>query len=160
MTAARTIAETVVDPELPMLTLADLGVLRSVEEHDDRVVVAITPTYVGCPALEAMRADLTSALRSAGFGEVEVRTELSPAWSSDWISPAGKAKLAAAGIAPPGPAPLGPVPLTLTPRASAVRCPQCGSDDMEVLSEFGSTACKALWRCTDCREPFDYFKCH
>jgi ring-1,2-phenylacetyl-CoA epoxidase subunit PaaD len=160
VTAARTIAETVVDPELPMLTLADLGVLRTVEEHGDRVVVSITPTYVGCPALEAMRADLVTALSAAGYRDVEVRTELSPAWSSDWISPAGKAKLADAGIAPPGPAPKprGPIPLTLTAPASQTACPRCASTSTETISEFGSTACKALVRCLDCGEPFERVK--
>lgn len=156
--SARTVAETVVDPELPMLTLADLGVLRSVEESADRVVVTLTPTYLGCPALETMRADLVHALASAGYDDVEVRTELHPAWSSDWISPAGKAKLAEAGIAPPGRAPRGPIPLTLTALASSVACPRCGSADTETIAEFGSTACKALVRCRECGEPFERVK--
>lgn len=155
---ARTVAETIVDPELPMLTLADLGVLRSVEESAGRVVVTLTPTYLGCPALEAMRADVVHALAKAGYPEVEVRTALHPAWSSDWISPAGKAKLAEAGIAPPGPAPRGPVPLTLTAPASSVACPLCGSTRTEAVAEFGSTACKALVRCRDCGEPFERVK--
>ncbi|MBM7784003.1 1,2-phenylacetyl-CoA epoxidase subunit PaaD [Tenggerimyces flavus] len=156
--SALTVAETVVDPELPMLTLADLGVLRSVDESAEGVVVTLTPTYLGCPALETMRADLVRALASAGYADVEVRTALHPAWSSDWISPAGKAKLAEAGIAPPGPAPRGPIPLTLTAPASNVACPRCASTRTEILSEFGSTACKALVRCRDCGEPFERVK--
>ncbi len=118
---ARAVAETVTDPELPMLTLADLGVLREVAEHDGAVTVSITPTYTGCPALDAMRDDLVHALHQAGFGNVEVRTVLRPAWSTDWISAAGRRKLAAAGIAPPGGAPrpvTGPIPLDSRPAAA------------------------------------------
>ncbi len=157
---AREVAETVTDPELPMLTLADLGVLREVREEDGRVVVSITPTYTGCPAMDTMRDDLVHALREAGFADVEVRTVLNPAWSSDWITEEGRRKLAEAGIAPPGDAPRrpGPVPLTLTPPASRVRCPQCGSPDTEEVSRFSATACKALRRCRACHEPFEHVK--
>lgn len=157
----RTVAETVVDPELPMLTLADLGVLRDVRVEDGTVVVEITPTYSGCPAMGVMRADLVHALHTAGYADVEVRTVLSPAWSTDWISTAGKAKLAAGGIAPPGRAPArvsGPVPLQLGPSRRTASCPVCGSADTEELSEFGATACKALRRCRACREPFEHVK--
>ena len=159
MTAAA-VAATVTDPELPMLTLADLGVLRSVSESDGRVVVAITPTYTGCPAMDTMRDDLEHALVSAGFADVEIRTQLSPAWSSDWISVAGRQKLASAGIAPPGAAPRrsGPIPLTLSAPVSTVRCPLCGSADTEEQSRFGATACKALRRCRACAEPFEQVK--
>ncbi len=159
MTAAA-VAATVTDPELPMLTLADLGVLRSVSEEDGRVVVAITPTYTGCPAMDTMRDDLEHALLTAGFPDVEIRTQLSPAWSSDWISSSGREKLAAAGIAPPGAAPRrsGPIPLTLSAPVSAVRCPHCGSPDTEEQSRFGATACKALRRCRACLEPFEHVK--
>ncbi|SFW91889.1 1,2-phenylacetyl-CoA epoxidase subunit PaaD [Amycolatopsis australiensis] len=160
MVTAAAVAATVADPELPMLTLADLGVLRSVAESGGRVVVSITPTYTGCPAMDTMRDDLEHALRSAGFADVEIRTQLSPAWTSDWISAEGRSKLAAAGIAPPGAAPRrsGPIPLTLSPPVPAVRCPQCGSADTEEQSRFGATACKALWRCRSCAEPFEHVK--
>ena len=158
---ARAAAERVVDPELPMLTLADLGVLREVDVvADSHVVVAITPTYTGCPAMAAMRDDLVRELSAEGFDRVEVRVSLDPAWTTDWISPAGRAALAAAGISPPGPAPRtdGPVPLTLMPTARQVRCPQCDSAATDLVSEFGSTACKAQYRCTTCLEPFDHVK--
>ncbi|HEY0453917.1 1,2-phenylacetyl-CoA epoxidase subunit PaaD [Actinophytocola sp.] len=161
MVTALEVASGVLDPELPVLTLADLGVLRSVEEHaGGRVVVTITPTYTGCPALEEMRADLRRRLRAAGYADVEVRTELSPAWTTDWISPAGRRKLLAHGIAPPGPVGprSGPVPLRLTPPVSRVPCPRCGSMRTTELSRFSATACKALRRCESCREPFEHVK--
>lgn len=160
MVTAAAVAATVTDPELPMLTLADLGVLRSVSESEGRVIVAITPTYTGCPAMDTMRDDLEHALLSAGFEDVEIRTQLAPAWTSDWISAAGRRKLAEAGIAPPGAAPRqsGPIPLTLSPPASRVPCPHCGSPDTEEQSRFGATACKALRRCRACAEPFEHVK--
>jgi ring-1,2-phenylacetyl-CoA epoxidase subunit PaaD len=160
MVTAAAVAATVTDPELPMLTLADLGVLRSVSESGGRVVVAITPTYTGCPAMDTMRDDLEHALVSAGYPDVEIRTQLSPAWTSDWISPSGREKLAAAGIAPPGVAPRrsGPIPLTLSAPVSHVLCPHCGSADTEEQSRFGATACKALRRCRACLEPFEHVK--
>ncbi len=160
--AARGVAETVTDPELPMLTLADLGVLRDVEVDDaGTVTVSITPTYTGCPAMDTMRDDLVHALRQAGFASVQVRVALRPAWTTDWITEDGRRKLAAAGIAPPSAAPrraAGPVPLTLHPPARTVPCPLCGSADTELTSEFGATACKALRRCRVCREPFEHVK--
>jgi ring-1,2-phenylacetyl-CoA epoxidase subunit PaaD len=159
---ARAVVGTVTDPELPMLTLADLGVLRGVgTQADGTVVVEITPTYSGCPAMGAMRADLVRALHAAGFGDVDVRTVLSPAWSTDWISEAGRRKLAANGIAPPGKAPArsaGPVPLQLGPTRRTAACPQCGSPDTVEQSEFGATTCKALRRCLSCGEPFEHVK--
>ncbi len=161
LTDPRAIAETVVDPELPMLTLADLGVLRDVRVENGTVVVEITPTYTGCPAMGVMRADLLHALHRAGYDDVDVRTVLSPAWSTDWISEEGRIKLAAAGIAPPGPAPArapGPVPLQLGPSRRAATCPLCGSADTVEISEFGATACKALRRCRGCGEPFEHVK--
>jgi ring-1,2-phenylacetyl-CoA epoxidase subunit PaaD len=157
----RAVAETVTDPELPLLTLADLGVLRDVRVEDGAVVVEITPTYSGCPAMGVMRADLMHALHSAGFAEVDVRTVLSPAWSTDRITAAGRRKLAAAGIAPPGRAPArtaGPVPLQLGPPHRTAACPLCGSPETEELSAFGATACTALRRCRRCREPFQHVK--
>lgn len=158
---ARSVAAAVTDPELPMVTLADLGILRDVREDGDGVVVTITPTYSGCPAMDEIRADLWRALRGAGYTRVEVRTELSPAWTTDWITPAGRAKLSAAGIAPPGPAPRragGPVPLTLGPSRRAVECPRCGHAGTGLISAFGATACRELRRCPACREPFEHVK--
>ncbi|KUL45646.1 1,2-phenylacetyl-CoA epoxidase subunit PaaD [Streptomyces regalis] len=157
---ARHVAEGVPDPELPMLTLADLGVLRGVELTEDGTVVArLTPTYSGCPAMAEMRADVAARLREAGYARVEIRTVLDPPWTSDWITPAGRRKLAEHGIAPPGPAPRGgPVPLVLSPTRHAVTCPRCGSADTEETSRFAATSCKALWRCRTCREPFEYVK--
>ena len=158
---AREVAATVTDPELPMLTLADLGVLREVRVDDDGAVdVAITPTYSGCPAMATMRDDLVHRLRDAGFADVRVRVELHPAWSSDWITERGRAALADHGISPPGPAPRteGPIALTLLPMRRAIGCPRCGSAAVELTSEFGATSCKALYRCTDCREPFEHVK--
>ncbi len=156
------VAARVTDPELPLLTLADLGVLRDVRtEADGTVVVDITPTYTGCPAMGVMRADLLHALHRAGFPDVEVRTVLSPAWSTDRISAEGRRKLAAGGIAPPSGAPrrgTGPVPLQLGPSSRTASCPLCGSADTEELSEFGATACTALRRCRSCHEPFAHVK--
>jgi ring-1,2-phenylacetyl-CoA epoxidase subunit PaaD len=160
LVSARAVAESVLDPELPVLTLADLGVLRSVSERDGRVVVEITPTYSGCPAIEEMRADLRARLGAAGYADVEVRTVLSPAWTTDWISEDGRRKLTEHGIAPParvGPR-SGPIPLRLTPPVTRVRCPRCGSPDTTELSRFSATACKALRRCESCREPFEHVK--
>jgi ring-1,2-phenylacetyl-CoA epoxidase subunit PaaD len=161
VTTALEIASAVRDPELPVLTLADLGVLRDVSEADGRVVVTITPTYSGCPAIDEMGADLRRSLISAGYSEVEVRLSLSPAWTTDWISDEGRSKLAAAGIAPPsrvGPVAVGPVPLNLVPPSRLVACPQCGSPNTSEISRFGSTACKALRRCNACAEPFEHVK--
>ena len=157
---ARHIADQVPDPELPMLTLADLGVLRDVALTEDGTVVAsLTPTYSGCPAMAEMRADVAARLRDAGYARVEIRTVLDPPWTSDWITPAGRRKLTEHGIAPPCPAPRGgPVALVLSPTRHAVTCPRCGSGDTEETSRFAATSCKALWRCRACREPFEYVK--
>ncbi len=156
--SARAVAAGVTDPELPDLTLAELGVLRDVEvAADGRVVVSLTPTYSGCPALAVMRADLERGLHAAGFDRVEVRAVLDPPWTTDWITESGRRKLAEAGIAPPRVG-TGPVAVRLGPTRAAVACPRCGSADTEELSRFGTTACKALWRCRDCREPFEHVK--
>jgi ring-1,2-phenylacetyl-CoA epoxidase subunit PaaD len=149
------VAATVLDPEVPVLTIADLGILRSVDVGTDgHVEVRITPTYSGCPAMETIRADLLAAFAEAGQHDVAVEFVLAPAWTTDWMSDEGKEKLEAYGIAPPRHrGSTGPVPLTL-----ALRCPQCGSPETRELSRFGSTACKSLWVCDSCREPFDHFK--
>lgn len=152
---------TVTDPEIPVLTIEDLGILRDVEVDGDAIVVTITPTYSGCPALEEIRADVTSALAARGWTDVTVRMVLSPAWTTDWMSQDGRRKLKDYGIAPPGVRPAGPVSLQLGPRRSAsVMCPRCASVDTEELSRFASTSCKSLWRCRACLEPFDYFKAY
>jgi ring-1,2-phenylacetyl-CoA epoxidase subunit PaaD len=158
---ARAIAEAVTDPELPMLTLADLGILRDVQEEDGRVTVTITPTYTGCPAMDTMRDDLEHALAGAGYRQIEVRKVLQPRWTTDWITAEGRRKLAAAGLAPPGPVPHprpGPVPLVIGARPGPVRCPHCGSVETTETSRFGATACRALWRCRSCTEPFEHIK--
>jgi ring-1,2-phenylacetyl-CoA epoxidase subunit PaaD len=154
--AARAAVAGVPDPEVPVLTIDDLGVLRDVEiDEAGTVRVTITPTYSGCPAMDVIRDDVRVALRAAGFERTEIITVLSPAWTTDWMSAAGKAKLRAYGIAPPpGTARAGqPISLTLS-----VRCPQCDSLDTREISRFGSTACKSLWVCNTCAEPFDHFK--
>ncbi len=149
-------AASVVDPELPALTIADLGVLRDVTVTDDGVEVAITPTYSGCPAMRMIALDIVAALERAGIAGGRVRTVLSPAWTTAWMTPDARRKLLEDGIAPP---------LDAQGRgalfgAAVPSCPRCGAAATERLAEFGSTACKALWRCTACREPFDHFKCH
>lgn len=159
--SARTIAAGVTDPEMPMLTLEDLGVLRDVREDGSEVVVTITPTYSGCPAMATMRDDLVHRLSEAGYA-ARVEVSLSPAWSSDWISERGRAALRAHGLSAPGPARHrgGAVPLNLLPTRRDVACPRCGSGEVELTSEFGPTACTALYRCTGCLEPFEHVKEH
>jgi ring-1,2-phenylacetyl-CoA epoxidase subunit PaaD len=136
------VLEGVCDPEIPVVSVVDLGIVRDV--RPDRVT--ITPTYTGCPATQVIERDIRAALDATGFRDVAIETILSPPWTTDWISEAGKAKLRAYGIAPP--------------TRQAVACPQCGSTRTEEISRFGSTPCKAQWRCRDCLEPFDLFKCH
>jgi len=143
------------DPEVPVLSIWDLGVLRDVAREGGRIVITITPTYSGCPAMETIRGDIERVMIGAGFDRVEVRTELAPAWSSTWLSPEGRDKLREYGIAPPGDGVADAGGLTA---ATGVACPHCGSIDTRRISEFGSTACKALFQCNDCSEPFDYFK--
>jgi ring-1,2-phenylacetyl-CoA epoxidase subunit PaaD len=161
-TTAYALAASVTDPEMPMLTLADLGVLRDVRESDGRVVVTITPTYSGCPAMATMRDDLLHRLTDAGY-EARVDVTLSPPWSSDWITEHGRQALREHGLSAPGRAPrtagtTGSIPLTLAPTRRALHCPRCGSAEVELTSEFGATACKALYRCTACLEPFEHVK--
>lgn len=155
LTRARAIAGSVVDPEIPVLTIADLGVLRAVDWRDGTLVVTITPTYSGCPAMTMIAETILETLKRAGFGAVRVEQVLSPAWTTDWLSEDGKSKLIAYGIAPP-PGKAGRRALFGT---EDIACPHCGSGNTEKISEFGSTACKAHWRCLSCREPFDAFKC-
>ena len=158
---ATAIACTVTDPEMPMLTLEDLGVLRSVEVDDEgHVVVAITPTYTGCPAMATMRDDLVRSLADAGLTDARVRVSLTPAWSSDWITERGRRALAEHGLSALGRAPArsGPIALSLMPTRREIACPRCGSAQTELTSEFGPTACKALYRCTSCLEPFEHVK--
>ena len=158
---ARGLAGRVADPEIPVLTIEDLGILRDVVVDDDgNVEVTVTPTYTGCPAMDVIRDEVARTLREHGYGEVRVRTVLAPAWTTDWLSAEGRAKLAAYGIAPPGqPGRAGPVLVQLTtgPRVP-VACPRCGSADTREVSRFGSTACKAHHTCRACLEPFDHFK--
>ncbi|QYF95811.1 phenylacetate-CoA oxygenase subunit PaaJ [Massilia sp. PAMC28688] len=155
----------VADPEIPVISIVDLGIVRDVAFEDDTCVVTITPTYSGCPAMQVIADSVQEALRGRGMDKVRLVNQLSPAWTTDWMSDAGKAALKGYGIAPPAqqvidisglhagvkrrPAP----PLVIT-------CPNCGSTHTELTSQFGSTPCKALYKCLDCREPFDYFKCH
>jgi len=156
--AVRVLLEDVRDPEIPILTIADLGVLRDVSVDDDGgVTVVITPTYSGCPAMQTIADDIRAVLDRAQCTQVRIVTRLAPAWTTDWLSPAARAKLLEVGIAPP----LEPTSdkRVLNGHAQAVACPRCRSHDTEPVSEFGSTACKALYRCRSCLEPFDYFKC-
>jgi ring-1,2-phenylacetyl-CoA epoxidase subunit PaaD len=164
---ARRAAAATPDPELPMLTVADLGILRAVSVHGGRVTVSLTPTYSGCPALREIQADVAARLAAAGFPGAEIRMLLRPPWSPGWITAEGRRKLAAAGIAPPGPAAVagqraaqapGPVPLTLSPAPPTVPCPACGSPRTERTAAFSGTACKDLYRCTACAEPFEHMK--
>jgi ring-1,2-phenylacetyl-CoA epoxidase subunit PaaD len=152
-------ASQVVDPEIPVLTIADLGVLRDVVvAADGTVEVTITPTYSGCPAMTMIAVEIDLALARAGLHGARVRTVLSPAWTTDWITEDGRRKLRAYGVAPPLRSGGGGRGALFGD--GTIACPRCGAEDTERLAEFGSTSCKALWRCRACREPFDYFKCH
>jgi ring-1,2-phenylacetyl-CoA epoxidase subunit PaaD len=152
---ARAAAHSVPDPEIPVLTIADLGILRAVERRGDAIVVTLTPTYTGCPATLAIRLDVEAALAAAGVEHSRVETVLSPPWSTDDITEEGRRKLRAYGIAPPPRGGKG----ALLFAGESIACPRCGSATTQRVSEFGSTPCKALWRCEACREPFDVFKC-
>lgn len=139
--------EQVPDPEIPVISLVDLGVIRDVRYEGDTLIVAVTPTYSGCPATTIINLDIETALRDRGVADLRLEQKLSPPWTTDWLSDKGRAKMAEFGIAPPQPA------------GGPKECPRCGSQDLERLSQFGSTPCKAQWRCKSCLEPFDYFKC-
>ena len=151
---------TVLDPEVPVVSVVDLGIVREVVDDGDALVVVVTPTYSGCPATEVIEASIVAALDDAGLGPIRIRMQRAPAWTSDWISAEGKDKLRGYGIVPPGPVDLAQgAPLRFVPRAvTPLVCPRCESRDTERLAAFGSTACKALWRCRACGEPFEHFK--
>ena len=155
------VLDAVPDPEVPAISVRDLGIVRDVIEHGAALEIVLTPTYSGCPATEVIERDVIEAIDAAGLGPARVSLRRAPAWTTDWISDAGRRKLADYGIAPPGPAVAGgAAPIRFVRRATApeVACPRCGSADTERLSAFGSTACKALYRCRACREPFEHFK--
>ena len=159
--AAWALLDSVLDPEVPALSLRDLGIVRKVVEVSSRLQVVLTPTYSGCPATEVITASVLEAIEAAGLGPVQVSLQRAPAWTTDWISDEGRRKLREYGIAPPGPVASGDgVPIRLVGRraAPAIACPRCASQQTERLSAFGSTACKALYRCLACREPFEHFK--
>lgn len=143
------ILENVTDPEIPVISVTDLGIVRDVLITDDFVEVIITPTYSGCPAMLEIEKDIHNTLKKEGIDHFKITTVLSPAWTTEWMTEEGKQKLKAYGIAPPNPT-----------NPEDIECPQCGSKNTQLLSEFGSTACKSLFKCNDCLEPFDYFKCH
>lgn len=149
----------VADPEIPVISVTELGIVRDVRAIDDAIEVVVTPTYSGCPATELIARSIEQALQDAGASRVRIEQRLAPAWTTDWIAPEGRDKLARYGIAPPQAVTLtAEQPIRFVPRA--ITCPRCGSDDTERLSQFGATACKALYRCRACREPFEYFKPH
>jgi ring-1,2-phenylacetyl-CoA epoxidase subunit PaaD len=143
------------DPEIPVLSIADLGILRGVDISGQKIRVRITPTYSGCPAMDTIREDILTVLSEKGFHNVEIQQSLSPAWTTEWMTESGKQKLQEFGIAAPVAG-----SCSLQGNDKPERCPLCSSKNIELISQFGSTACKALYRCLDCREPFDYFKCH
>lgn len=153
------ILETVTDPEVPVLTVTDLGIIRNVKLDEDSVEVTITPTYTGCPAMDMIAMNIKLALIENGYRNIKITSVLSPAWTTDWMSENGKQKLKEYGIAPPNPKQQ-VCDNKLFADAEAVQCPHCESYRTHRISEFGSTACKALYQCDDCKEPFDYFKCH
>lgn len=152
------ILQEVPDPEIPVLTIEDLGIIRDVKiGKKEQIEVIITPTYSGCPAMDMIEVNIKSALQSAGYNNILVTTVLAPAWTTDWLTEEGKRKLKAYGIAPP----IGTVSkAALLGEEANIECPQCSSTNTKIISQFGSTACKSLFKCLDCLEPFDYFKCH
>jgi ring-1,2-phenylacetyl-CoA epoxidase subunit PaaD len=153
------ILEAVTDPEVPVLSVTDLGIIRDVKLNNDAVEITITPTYSGCPAMDVISMNIRLAMISHGYKNVKIKQSLSPAWTTDWMSEEGKQKLQAYGIAPPNPKQQ-VCNNDLFATDEAVQCPRCHSYHTHRISEFGSTACKSLYQCDDCKEPFDYFKCH
>lgn len=152
------ILEEVKDPEIPVLSVTDMGIIRSVKISDDKIDIAITPTYSGCPAMDVISMDIRLKLIEKGYRNVSIRQQLSPAWTTDWMSEEGKRKLKEFGIAPPNHKQQFCSPEMF--QQETVQCPHCNSYHTELISQFGSTACKAMYRCVDCKEAFDYFKCH
>lgn len=152
------VLEEVKDPEVPVLSVLDLGIVRSVNIENDKINIVITPTYSGCPAMDVIAMDIRLKLIEKGYRNVSIQHQLSPAWTTDWMSEEGKRKLKAFGIAPPNPKQQ--FCSSEMFRQEAVQCPHCNSYHTELISQFGSTACKAMYRCLDCKEAFDYFKCH
>ncbi len=152
------ILEQVKDPEIPVLTVIDMGIIREINLSGDQLEVVITPTYSGCPAMNMIEVDIKAVLQESGFQNVKVTSVLSPAWTTDWLSEEGRKKLKAYGIAPP--AESSKDKNALFQDEKKVQCPQCDSFDTQLVSQFGSTPCKALYKCNNCLEPFDYFKCH
>ena len=150
------ILDEVTDPEIPVMTLWDMGILKDVVQGEDQVIVTITPTYSGCPAIEQIRDDIVTVLASRGYPKVSVRTQLAPAWTTEWMTSIGRNRMRQYGIAPPNDAPES-YDHHVTPPAN-VKCPACGSSNTRIVSEFGSTACKSLFRCWSCQEAFDFFK--
>ena len=153
------ILSSVTDPEVPVLSILDLGIVRDVKINGDEVEVIITPTYTGCPAMDMIAMNIKLALIANGYYNIKITLVLSPAWTTDWMSEEGKRKLKEYGIAPPNPKQQG-CNDKLFAEAEELQCPHCNSYHTYRISEFGSTACKALYKCNDCKEPFDYFKCH
>lgn len=147
----------VLDPEVPVISIVELGIVRDVESVDDKVTVTITPTYSGCPAMNVIEREIVTALKARGVDQVELKTVYSPAWTTDWISADAREKLRAYGIAPPSPVDHS-APIAIGKRRPAIRCPYCGSAQTELQSEFGPTACKSIHVCRDCRQPFEEFK--
>jgi ring-1,2-phenylacetyl-CoA epoxidase subunit PaaD len=145
--------QSVTDPEVPVLTILDLGIVRDVKINNDEVEIIITPTYTGCPAMDMISMNIRLALIENGCTKIKITSVLSPAWTTDWMSETGKQKLKEYGIAPPWSS-------ASTDQEPIIQCPQCNSTNTKLISQFGSTACKALYQCQDCKEPFDYFKCH
>lgn len=157
--AAWAVLATVMDPEVPALSVCDLGIVREVRDGPDALEIVLTPTYSGCPATDVIAHDVLAAIEAAGLGPARITLQRAPAWTTDWISAQGRARMLANGIVPPAPARAdGAVPIRFLDRGPALACPRCGSADTERLSAFGSTACKALYRCRACREPFEHFK--
>ena len=152
------ILEEVNDPEVPVLSILDLGIVRDVQWHDETLHITITPTYSGCPAMDVISMDIRLKLIEKGYRQVKIEQKLSPAWTTDWMTETGKEKLKAFGIAPPNSSQQ--FCTTEMFREEAVQCPRCNSYHTEIISQFASTACKAMYRCLDCKEAFDYFKCH
>ena len=152
------ILATVTDPEVPVLSVTDLGIIRDVRQHDTQIEIVITPTYSGCPAMDMIRMNIRIELLQHGYENIKITTVLSPAWTTDWMSESGKQKLKEYGIAPPNPKQQ--VCSQELFAEEAIQCPHCSSYNTRRISEFGSTACKSLYQCNDCYEPFDYFKCH